>query len=48
MKIVLGLTTKDVNFLRSSDFKWDKHRSNYNCSDKTLKNILKYNTFKDL
>lgn len=44
----LNLTVEDVRFMRSEDFNWDLHRSNYKCSDYTLKNILEYNTFKNL
>lgn len=37
----INLTVNDVMFIRSSDFVWNKHRSNYKCSDNTIKNILK-------
>lgn len=42
----LGLSLEDVKFIRSNLFNWDLHRSDYKCSDYTLKNIINYSSFK--
>lgn len=44
----LGLSLEDVKFIRSNLFNWDLHRSDYKCSDYTLKNIINYSSFKKI
>ena len=41
----LNLSMDDLHFIRGEEFKWESHRGNYKCTDKTLKNILEYKSF---